>query len=54
MIKIVERKGTHARWFVYDEQGREIRQTDREVTAEVAEAKRRHVSLQRILEEEES
>ena len=53
-VKIVERQGAHARWFTYDDGGREIRQTDRDVPAEVAEAKRRHISLQRILEEEES
>ena len=49
MIKIVNREGTHARYFVYDDAGREIAQVDRDISREIAEAKRKHVSLVSVL-----
>ena len=49
MIKIVNREGTHARYFVYDDAGRELAQVDRDISREITEAKRKHVSLVSIL-----
>ena len=52
-VKIVDRDETHARYFVYSEDGRELRQTHRDVTKELALSRRRHQSLQKVLEEVE-
>lgn len=52
-IKILERDGTHARYVVLDDEGREIRQTHRDITKNVAEAKRRKVSLATVIAESE-
>ena len=43
-----------ARYFVYDDHGHELRQTHRDVTAEVREAERRHESLATVLARREA
>ncbi len=53
MVKIVQQEGSYARYFVYDGAGRELYQTHRDVSKELAEAKRKHTSLQKILEARE-
>ena len=53
VVKIVARDATSARYFVYDDFGRELRQTHRDVTKEMVKAKKQHKSLQAVLEEVE-
>jgi hypothetical protein len=51
-VQIVERAGTYARYFVLVD-GKERHQVHRDVSKEVAKAKRKRISLQKILEEQE-
>lgn len=52
-VKILQREGSYARFFVYDGAGRELYQTHRDVSKEMAEAKRKRTSLQKVLEARE-
>ena len=53
-VVIANREGTQVRYFVYDDSGRELRQTDRDCSKEIARAKDKHKSLEAVLVEVES
>jgi len=53
-VTIVEQAGTRARYFVYAPDGHELRQSERDVSRELARAQKQHKSLKQVLEEEES
>lgn len=44
-IRDFKRDGNRARYFVYDDRGNELSQVERDISAEIAEAKRRKTSL---------
>ena len=48
-IKLVDRTGTHARYFVYADSGDELRQVSRDISEDLAEARRKRVSLISII-----
>jgi hypothetical protein len=53
-VEIADRFGSYARYFVYDESGKELRQVHRDVSAEVTLAKRQKTSLRKVLEKVEA
>lgn len=52
-IEIVSREGSQARYFVYGDDGAELKQVHREITADIAQARRQKRSLAAVIAESE-